>query len=152
MSAVRVTRENVARALDGHAAAGLIRGWRWHPDPPPGVGMHLLIDPVDGETIRTRTPAEAWAACAMLASAAHAILRMPAPAEPPVARLGAIYAAGDPVTVNGPDARELFTGRLVTPGAPWAGWHRVLPDGFIDLGPAYKVRRRGARPLARTTD
>ena len=153
MTSTRVTRANVARALDGHAAAGLIRGWRWHPDPPAGTtpaAMHLLIDPVDGETIRTRTRAEAEVACAMLASAAHAILRMPDPGR---ARPGIYTRATRSPSPTRSTARSLCTGHLVIPGAPWVGWHRVVPDapgpgepGFIDVGPAYKADPPPGRP------
>ena len=40
------------------------------------------------------------------------------------------------VTENG---RILFTGTEIPGAAPWAFWHRVAPDKFIDLPPKYKI-------------
>lgn len=44
------------------------------------------------------------------------------------------------VAVEDPETgRALFTGQLLD-GSPWQGWHRVQPDGPVDLPPGYKIR------------
>lgn len=42
--------------------------------------------------------------------------------------------------------KVLFTGTEGPGSAPWAFWHRVTPDRFIDLPPKYKVEPVGGEP------
>lgn len=45
---------------------------------------------------------------------------------------------GKKVTVSR-DGHVLFTG-TTAPGVQWSFWHRVIPDGHIDLPPVYEVK------------
>jgi hypothetical protein len=53
---------------------------------------------------------------------------------------------GRAVSVYNPDSpHELFTGREGPGHSPWVGWHRVTPDGPVDLPPMYAVESAGNR-------
>jgi len=46
---------------------------------------------------------------------------------------------GARVVVCDEDGRPLFRGTLADTEPPWWGWSRVIPDGYIDLPPKYKI-------------
>jgi hypothetical protein len=80
MKTCKATPESVIRALDNAKANGLIRGWQRNllaPWPKGSVRpFSVFIEPVDGDTIEAKNLREATIACAMLASAHHAVLRL----------------------------------------------------------------------------
>jgi hypothetical protein len=80
MKTYRSTPESVIRALDNAKSNGLIRGWQRNPLAPWPNGtsrpFSVFIEPVDGDTIEAKNLREATIACAMLASAHHAVLRL----------------------------------------------------------------------------
>lgn len=46
---------------------------------------------------------------------------------------------GARVRVLDENGRVLFIGTVADTESPWVGWHRVVPDGPIDLPPKYRV-------------
>lgn len=49
---------------------------------------------------------------------------------------------GTKVAVLGEGGRVLFYGTVATTSSPWMFWHRVTPEGDIDLPPGFRVVRR----------
>lgn len=54
---------------------------------------------------------------------------------------------GAGVMVCDEDGRALFAAKIADTPSPWYGWHRVVPDGPIDLPPKYKVVPRGTERI-----
>lgn len=49
---------------------------------------------------------------------------------------------GTEVAVLGEGGRVLFYGTISSLSPPWVFWHRVTPEGDIDLPPLFRVVRR----------
>jgi hypothetical protein len=52
------------------------------------------------------------------------------------------FPSGTPVEVRDDSGRTLFYGKVASTGCPWVFWHRVTPDGDIDLPPRFTVVKR----------
>lgn len=52
---------------------------------------------------------------------------------------------GTAVDVLDEHGRFLFRGTIADSDPPWMFWHRIIPDGYVDLPPKFVIRPVKAR-------